>query len=77
MPATTIGHINRCIERPLALKAVISFSDAKRLKACSVETSTAIGSVIATVNGTESSKNSAITVHGRSFPTSSPRRFAT
>ena len=55
---------------PLALHAVISLSDARRLNAWSVATSTAIGSVIAIVNGSESAMNSAITVHGSPLPTS-------
>ena len=62
---------------PLALKAVISFSDAKREKACSVATSTAIGNVMATVNGIESIMNSPMTVHGSPLPTRSPNRLAT
>lgn len=61
---------------PLALNAVISFSDAKRENACSVATSTAMGSVIASVNGTERSMNSAITDQGSPLPTSSPNRRA-
>ena len=76
LAAMITGTISRCSAIPLALNAVISFSDAIRLKACSVETSTAIGSVMATVKGTESSMNSAITCHGSPLPTSWPNCFA-
>ena len=60
---------------PLAFSAVISFSAASRLNAYSVATSTAIGSVSATVSGTDSTKNSAITSVGKPLPTSSPKCF--
>ena len=70
------GTMSRCSAIPLALNAVISFSDAIRLNACSVDTSTAIGSVIATVNGTESSMNSVMTSHGSPLPTSWPNCLA-
>ena len=75
--ASTTGTMSRRIDMPLALNATISFSDAMRLNACSVDTNTAIGSVIATVNGTDSSRNSAMTCQGSPLPTSSPRRLAT
>ena len=75
-PATITGRTSRCMLTPLALNAVISFSAANREKVCSVETNTAIGIVIARVNGTDRSRNSTITVHGRPFPTSSPNRLA-
>ena len=47
--AMITGRTRRCMLTPLALNAVISFSDAKREKACRVATSTAIGRVIATI----------------------------
>ena len=75
--ATSTGATRRCIDTPLALYAVISFSDASRLNACSVATRMAMGSVIATVNGTESAKNSAMTVQCSPFPTRSPNFLAT
>jgi len=59
------------------LNAVISFSEARREKAWRVATSTAIGSVIARVKGTDRTRNSAMTFHGSPFPTRSPSRFAT
>jgi hypothetical protein len=60
------------VEMPPALSAVISFSDAIRLNACSTATSTAMGSVMATVNGIESSMNSVMTCHDSPRPTKSP-----
>jgi len=55
---------------PLAFIAVTSFSEASRLKAYNVATSTDMGVVIATVKGTESAKNCAITPGESPFPTS-------
>ena len=75
--ATSTGATRRCIDTPLALYAVISFSDASRLKACSVATRMAIGSVIATVNGIESAKNSTMARTGSPLPTKSPNFLAT
>ena len=77
LAATITGTIRRRIDSPLALKAVISFSAAILLNACSVETSTAMGRVIATVNGTESSMNSAMTPGDSPLPTSWPSCLAT
>ena len=74
-PAST-GAMIRPIDTPLALSAVISLSDASRLKAYNTATSTAMGSVMATVNGMASRKNSAITDEGRPLPTRSPKRLA-
>ena len=53
------------VDTPPALSAVISFSDARRLNAYSTATRTAIGSVIASVNGIESRKNSVIDLPGK------------
>ena len=70
------GTSTRVMPTPLALSAVISFSAASRLNAYSVDTSTAIGSVMATVNGTESMKNSPMTPQPSPLPTRSPNRLA-
>src|SRR5918993_461549 len=56
--------------------AVTSLSAARWLKAYSTASSTAIGSVIATMNGMLSAKTSAMTVQGRPLPTSDPNFFA-
>ena len=53
---------------PLALKAVISCSAAMRPNAWSVATSTAMGSVMAIVNGSDSTKNCAMAVQGSPLP---------
>ena len=66
----TTGAIMRGNAMPLALTAVISLSAANRLNACSVATSTAIGSVMAMVNGSDSTTNSKITSGGSPLPTS-------
>ncbi len=62
---------------PLALSAVISFSEARRENAYSTATSTAIGSVMATVKGIESRKNSRITRQSSPLPTRFPSCLAT
>ncbi len=77
LAARITGTMRRRALTPLALNAVISFSAARREKACSVATSTAIGSVIASVKGIESERNSAMTVQGSPLPTRSPNRLAT
>ena len=56
--------------------AVISLSAARWLKAYSTASSTAIGRVMATMNGMLSAKTSAMTVQGRPLPTSAPNFFA-
>ena len=62
---------------PLALSAVISFSAARRLNAYSVRRpGSAIGSVMATVNGIDSMKNSPMTDQPSPLPTRSPNRLA-
>ena len=61
---------------PLARMAVISLSAARWLKAYSTARSTAIGSVMATMNGMLSPNTSAITVQGRPLPTSAPNFLA-
>ena len=48
--------------------AVISLSPASRVNTCSTATSTAIGSVTATSNGSDSTKTSMITPVGSPFP---------
>src|SRR5687768_11845296 len=75
-PPTSTGARTVRIPIPLAFIAVISFSAARRLKAYRTATSTAMGSVIATVNGTESIMNSAMTLASSPFPTSSPNFLA-
>ena len=70
------GRISERAETPPALSAVISFSDARRLNAYSTATSTDIGSVIASVNGIDSRKNSVIICHESPRPTRSPNRRA-
>ncbi len=56
--------------------AVISFSAASWLNVYSTATSTAIGSVIAMMNGSDSTNTSATTCHGNPLPTRSPMRLA-
>ncbi len=56
--------------------AVISLSPASRLNAYSTATSTAIGSVIARMNGMDRAKTSMIVYQGRPLPTRSPKRRA-
>src|SRR5215510_10311504 len=74
--ATTAGRISARDEIPPALNAVISFSDARRLNAYNTATSTDIGTVIASVNGIDSRKNSVIVCQDSPFPTMSPKRRA-
>ncbi len=57
--------------------AVISLSAARWLKAYSTASSTAIGRVIATMNGMLRANTSAITVQGRPLPTNAPNFLAT
>src|SRR5213083_2639887 len=66
-PAST-GATTRATLTPPACSAVISLSPASRVNTCSTATSTAIGSVTATMNGSESRNTSAITPAGSPFP---------
>jgi hypothetical protein len=56
--------------------AVISLSAARWLKAYSTARSTAMGRVMATMNGRLSAKTSAMTLQGSPFPTSAPNFLA-
>ncbi len=72
LAASRTGMSRRLTLTPLALSAVISLSAAIRLKAYSTATSTDIGIVIASVNGTDRPKNSAMTLAGSPLPTRLP-----
>ena len=75
-PPTT-GRSSRPTLMPLAFIAVISLSAAKWLNVYSTATSTAIGSVIATMKGIESANTSNTMLHGNPLPTKLPNCFAT
>src|SRR2546425_5467291 len=62
------GAASRMTLTPPACSAVISLSPASRVNTCSTATSTAIGSVTATMNGSDSRNTSAITPAGSPFP---------
>ena len=62
------GSIRVRTRTPFALKAVISCSAAIRPKVYKVATSTAIGIVIATVNGSERTKNLPMADQGSPLP---------
>jgi hypothetical protein len=75
-PARSSGRRIRHREMPPARRAVTSLSAASRVEAYSTATSTAIGSVMATMKGIERAKTSTITPHGRPLPARSPNRLA-
>ena len=62
------GAISDRTRTPLALNAVISCSAAMRPNAYSVATSTAMGRVMAMVNGSDSTKNFPIASQGSPLP---------
>src|SRR5712691_9612629 len=66
-PAST-GAASRMTLTPPACSAVISLSPASRVNTCSTATKTAIGSVTATMNGSESTNTSMMTPVGNPFP---------
>ena len=70
------GATTRARLMPPAFIAVISLSAPRRVKVWSTATSTAIGSVIATMNGIDSTNTSKITLHGRPLPTRLPNCLA-
>src|ERR1051325_1117223 len=67
MPAApaSAGAIRRPTLTPPACSAVISLSAASRVNTCSTATSTAIGRVTATMNGTDRRNTSTITLVAR------------
>ncbi len=70
------GAMTRPTLMPPACMAVISLSAASRVNTCSTATSTAIGSVTATMKGTDSTNTSMMTPVGSPLPSRPDSCFA-